>query len=346
MALVNTGPDALRFFHTGAANHADAQTDPDASIGTHHSSTEAAAITATDTTPNLGSTPITINRVAGRNGTGNGTLTATGADTVTWTPPGGSAGAVVTILNGETRQIPGSDANKYVVITRDSATGMTSSTVVAIIYNKPNVFGVDDISTSESSAGDDEYRCVSIENLGTADVKNIKVRVRQLGTQQVSDGGQLGASGSGSITTTGSFSTWPESGGCWISESDDTERELVYYSSRTATVLTVPTAGRALGVTSAAAGAAGDKVYAVPLIELALDAPASQPSGLFEAVANEDTAPTGPTFTTPVITADELAIGDLTQNQIYGIWMHRITPAGSVNLQNALMGIELTADTA
>ena len=99
-------------------------------------------------------------------------------------------------------------------------------------------------------------------------------------------------------------------------------------------------------MTSPAAGAAADKCYAVPLIELALDAPASQPSGTFEVVANEDTAPSGPTFTTPVITADELAIGDLTQNQIYGIWIHRITPAGSSNLQDALMGIELTADTA
>jgi hypothetical protein len=346
MALVDTGPDALRFFHTGASNHGDAQTDPDASIGTHLSSTEAAALTATDTTPSLGSCPITIDRVAGRNGTGNGTLTATGVDTVTWTPPGGSAGPAVTILNGETRQIPGNDADKYLVMTRDAATSMTSSTVVAVIYNKPNVFGFDDISVAEQAAGDDEYRCVGIENLGSADVKNIKVRVAQLGTQQVSDGGQLGASGAGSITTTGSFSTWPASGGCWISTSADAEREFVYYSSRTATVLTVPAAGRGLGVTSAAAGAATDKVYAVPLLELALDAPASQPSGTFEVVADEDTAPTGPTFTTPVIAADELSIGDLTQNQIYGIWMHRITPAGAASQADMLNSIEITADAA
>jgi hypothetical protein len=265
---------------------------------------------------------------------------------VTWTPNGGSAGPAVTIANGETKLIEGNDPDKFIVITRTSATDLTTSTVVSIIYVKPNVFGFDDVSTAEQTAGDDEYRCVAIENKNSATAKNITVELKQLGTQQVSDTTQLPGSAAGTIVTTGSFATWPLTGFCWISEADGTERELVYYESRTADTLTVPANGRGLGVTSAAAGANDDKVYSVPGIELAIEAPSSQPSGNFAQPADEDTPPSGPTFTSPVIAADVLSVGDLDQFETYGIWMHRITPAGASSQVDAEQAIIVKADAA
>lgn len=346
MALQNTRADSLRFKHTGAATHDAAQSNPDLSIGDHLASSLAVGLTATDLTPNLGACPMTINRIAGENGEGGGTLTATGVNDVTWAAPGGGAGPAVTILNGETRLIEDADPNLFIVITRDAATDMTSSASVTIVFVKPNVWGFDDVSTTEQAAGDDEYRCVGIENLNSATVKDIKVLLKTLGTRQTTDTTQLGASGSGTVATTGSFSTWPATGFAWISTSGDVERELIYYTSRTATVLTVPAVGRGLGETSAAAGTATDNIDAVPGIELGIEAPSSQPSGNFANPADEDTAPGGVTFSSPVNAADALAIGDLNLNQIHGIWMHRITPAGLTSQVNATQPFTITADAA
>ena len=77
------------------------------------------------------------------------------------------------------------------------------------------------------------------------------------GTQQISNSGQLGASGAGTISTTGSFATWPASGLCLITNAG-VVREFVFYSSRTAQTLTVPATGRARLGTSQSAGAGTD----------------------------------------------------------------------------------------
>src|SRR4051812_37429689 len=105
-----TRADSLRLYLTGAASNGGAQTDHNAAFGNYRSATEVAVLGATVTSP---ISNITINYVAGANSTGTGSLTATGSDTLAWTPPGGTQGSAVTILNGETKIVEGGDTNRY-----------------------------------------------------------------------------------------------------------------------------------------------------------------------------------------------------------------------------------------
>ena len=93
-------------------------------------------------------------------------------------------------------------------------------------------------------------------------------------------------SGSGTITTAtaSGFADWPSQGWARIKTSGGTLREIVYYTSRTATSLTVPSAGRARLGSSAAAGSATDTVDAVPGLRIGLEALGSE--GTIQTVAS------------------------------------------------------------
>lgn len=334
---------SVHWFYTGASSHDGAQSDPNASLGNHKSSTRIPIFTVNRASPIAN---ITVDFVAGANGPGDGTLIATGVDTVTWTPPGGSVGAAVTILNGETEIVEGADTDQWIEITRTSATDLTGTETDTLADSLNNIF--DDVTSAEQAAGDIEYRCICFEVMSAAEVKDIKVRVGVLGTQQTSDGGQLPASGAGTIQTTGSFADWPAVGFVAIYTSGGTEWEIVYYTSRTDAVLTVPAAGRALLGTSAAAGSASDTVDAIPGIALGLDAPTSQPAGAFvdNTGAGEGSAPGGVTFATRITDADADAIGDLVSTYIYAVWIKRQITVGAIAQVNVLKTLELLFDAA
>lgn len=324
--------DSIRFYLTGADSDGGAQTDPDASLGKYRSST---LVEFLSTSISNAISNITVDFVSGANGTGNGSLTASGNDELKWTPPSGSQSAGVTIANGETKIIEdSSDPEKFIRVTRTSADNLSGTATIALtsVYN--NVFGLDNVSTSEASAGDTEYRCFCIKNDSANTVENVEIWIGTLGTQLVSGTTQLGASGAGTIElATGSFDdeSWPDSGWCRIEQSNGTLREIVYYSSRTATVLTVPSGGRERLGTSAAAGGATDKIYPVPGIRIGSDAPASQSAGAFEdETAGEGTQPGDVAdWTTGITEGNGLSIGDLSTGNIYGIWIEREIPASA-----------------
>lgn len=328
MASVMTHADSIRQYLTGAGSHFGAQANSDLSLGNHQSSTEIGGMSFNVSSPIAN---ISIDFVGAANETGDGTLTATGADTVKWTPPGGGQGNNVTILNGESKVIEGSDLNKFIRISRTSATALTGAATVTITEPANNVFGFDNASAAEASAGDTEYRCMCVENVSAVSVTNIKAKLKKLGTQQVTGVTQLPASGAGTVKTAGNFNDWPNQGWALIKTSGGAVRESIYYTSRTADELTVPAAGRALQGTSAAAGAATDTIDAIPSIAIGKEAPNAQPSGNFQTVANESTAPSSPavTFVQPVEDAEAISIGTLNTNEIYGLWMRRVLPAGT-----------------
>lgn len=344
----NTRADSLRVYLTGAASHAGAQTDPDASLGNHQSSTEVEGLSALVGSGLTGD--ISIDYVGGANGEGVGEIEATGADALAWTAPGGTQGAPVTITNGQTKILEDADdPAAYIRVTRNSATGLSGSASVTLSIPRNNAVGLDDITSAEAAAGDDEYRCVCVENTGSGSIGNLKVFIGQLGTEAVTDSAQLSGSGAGTITTSvNSFSDWPQSGWAAIYTSGGTLREIVYYESRTSASLTVPAGGRSRLGTSAAAGAATDVAKAVPGIRIGLDEPASQPSGAFvdNTGSGEGTAPAGVTFETPYSEAEALSIGTLAATNIWGIWIHRETPAGMEGLANLLHHLDFRYDAA
>lgn len=343
MASVMTHADSIRMYLTGASSHFGAQSNSDLSLGNHQSSTEIGGMSFNVSSPIAN---ISVDFVGAANGTGAGTLTVTGSDTVKWTPPGGGQGTNVTILNGESKVIEGSDLNKYIRISRTSATALTGTATITISEPVNNVFGFDNVSAAEASAGDTEYRAVCIENVSAVAVTSITCKLKTLGTQQTTGVTQLPASGAGTIKTAGNFNDWPAQGFAMVKTSGGSVRESVYYTSRTADELTIPAAGRALQGTSAAAGTGTDTVDAIPSIGIGKEAPASQPSGAFQTIANESTAPTAITFTQPTTDAAAVSIGTLNPAEIYVIWMRRQMPAGSIADVAASNQIRFTFDAS
>lgn len=340
-----THADGLRAYLTGAASDGAAQTNPDASLGRYRAGSAVAEVGYSISSPIAN---IDVDFVASDNGPGAGTLTATGSDTVAWTPPGGSQGASVTILDGETKIIEGGGGElaKYARVSRTSATALTGTATVTIADTLNNVWGYDDVSSAEQTAGDTEYRCVAVKNESVASLTDLKVKLVTLGTQRTSDTAQLPASGAGTIQTSGSFADWPEQGYVAVKTSGGTLREVAYYTSRTGTVLTIPAAGREIWGT-AAAGAATDTVDAVPGIALMIEAPSSQPAGTFsDGTATEGTGPTSPSFSVPITDAEALAVGTLASGNIYSLWLERIIPAGATACTDVLNHVRWLFDAA
>ena len=327
-----THADALFIYLTGAASDGAAQTDPDLSLGDYRGSSEWEVLDNTITSPIAN---VTVDFVAGANGVGAGTLDAASADTLTWAAPGGSTGAAVTIANGETKILEdGTDTDAYIRVTRTTADALSGTATCTLAENYNNVVGFDNVSSGEATAGDTEYRCLCFKNESASTVQNLKVVVATLGTQRTTAASQLGASGAGTIgISAGTFADWDDSGWARIEDSGGSLREIVYYSSRTSTELTVPAAGReALGTTNDA-GAADDTVDNVPGMRMAKEAPSSQSAGYFtdKTGAGEGSQPAGLTWRTDTsFTGSPVDIGDLSAGEIYGLWIEREIPAGAV----------------
>lgn len=267
MPAEKTRADSLREYLTGAASAGGAQSDPNASLGKYRSSTE--LIPTGWVTANWFAN-VTVDFVALACGAGAATLAASDANTLVFTAPGDSAGPGVAIASGETKIIESADPLKFVRVTRTSAADL-SGTGTLTIEQRMNCLW-DNVSSTEAAAGDAEVRCVIAANQNSGSIESLKRCLGLLGTTRTTAGGQLSASGAGTITiTAGTFADWPASGHAHIKTSAGVTREIVYYTSRTNTVLTVPALGRGRLDTSAAAGASSDLIEAVPGIKLALE---------------------------------------------------------------------------
>lgn len=324
MPNVATQPDALRWYLTGAGSDGGAQADPAAALGNYRSSSEFQQLGVIGALPGL-----TVDFASGSNGAGNGTLETDGAGNVRWTAPGSSTpGAYVAIADSETKLLlDGGDALKFVRVTRDAASAPAAATATITLVDVFNSL-FDNVEGSagndESGAGDDEYRCLMLKNDSGKNASDVKAWVKPLkDTSQTSDSAQLAGAGGGTVGTTGSFAGWPSSGWARIVDSGGTLREIVYYSSRTDTVLTVPAGGRGRLGTAADAGAADDEVWSVPGWRIAKEAPSAQPSGFVQTIADEDTAPGGVSWSTGISADDAVEIGTLKTGEIQGLWIHR-----------------------
>jgi len=340
-----TRVDSIRFYNSGAGSDGASQSSADACLGAYRASNE-----VTVASHQASSLPanITIDYISGACAPGSYTLTFDGSDAVTLTTPTGSAGTSVTILNGETKIVEGKESGatvpeKYFRLSRSSATALSGTATVTVTEQYNNVIGFDNVTVSEATSGVDEYRCVAIKNESSAQVDNIAIAVKTIGTQRTSDTTQLGASGAGTLEiSSGDFSDWPEAGYCRIEDSGGSLQEIVYYASRTSTVLTVPAAGRGLLGTSASAGAATDTLDSVPGIRLAVEAPTGgDTNGYAQTIANETTAPTAVSWSSEIDVDSGPSIGSLASGEIYFIWIHREVPAGATALPEILQTFDL-----
>lgn len=68
--------------------------------------------------------------------------------------------------------------------------------------------------------------------------------------------------------------------------------------------------------------------------------------GTAETVANENTAPTGESFTSPADKASGLSIGDLAPGEFYPIWIRRTVSAAAAAYDNDGATLRVEGDTA
>jgi hypothetical protein len=345
MADNMTRADSLRQYLTGAASDGGTQTSPDSSLGNFRSSTEAVSMSIVVGSPVSG---LTVDYASGANPVGAGSLIVSTGNVCQWQPAGaGSAGPAQTIASGETKVLEANgNPGQYIRVScsNNSMTPGTATVTLAVAIN--NVFGMTDVSSAQAAAGGNDYRGVMLKNVASGNVASTKIFIAQVGTSQTSNSAQLGSSGSGTITTTGSLSDWPASGFAQIRTSGGTLRETVYYSSRTGTSLTVPAAGRAMLGTSAAAGNASDTIHAVPGIAIAIDTAGVTNAASIQTIANGNAAPTSVTWNQGLTANTGLQVGTLAAGQQCGIWIWRATPVGAISAVNVLTPITLNFDAA
>jgi len=341
-----TRADSLREYLTGAASDGGAQTDPDASLGNYRSSTGVVSMTAvvTNSIPS-----IIIDYISGGNTIGAGTLNAVDSNTLQWKDNGGAYGASVVIANGETKVVEVSgDPGAYLRVSRISVDAMENTSTVTLSRAINNVFGLDDVTSDEASAGDNEYRGTIVVNESATDVLRFRRWIGTIGTALVSGTVQLGGAGAGTIEiAVGSFADWLESGFCHIQTSGGATREIVYYSERTNTVLTVPADGREMLGTTAAAGAADDDIYCVPPIAIAEDTAGVTAGGAaIQTIVDEGTSPAAVVWRTAITEAAGVDVGAVGATQQVGMWVWRETPPGAVATPNVHVIIEESFEAA
>jgi len=351
MGDIKTRADGLRIYLSGASSDGAAQADSSQSLGRFRSSSEAEflAMFVAVTIPGL-----QLDFAAGENGAGTGTIEAVDDDTVRWAAPGCDFGAGVAISNGQTKVLesglvlgsldPSDLPGRYVRVTRTSASALSGSMAVELGDVFQNSVGMDPVTSAQAAAGLEQYRLIVVRNENVLGVIAYELEGYLEGIEgaTVVDGadgahaGNLGASGAGTITLgggqPGTFASWPQQGWVLIVSADGSARELAYYSSRSGTALTVPTAGRALGGTSARAGAGTDVLAPWPGLTMAFEDPDAQPSGEFSGWSGTDfEAPAGLTWRVPREAGEELLTrGSLKNGELLGVWLRWSVPAGAV----------------
>jgi hypothetical protein len=329
-----TGPDAVLPFSTGVTTHGGSAVDPADSRGRYRSGFLARSLSVlTDN----GIAGLTVNFASGANTPGVGTIEALSSTTLRYTAPGGSPGQVATFPASGTSTrllIDGSNPSAYLRVTRIGSGAFSGAMSVELSEQYGNVWSHSPVTSAERTAGLVQYRLVALANQSASlvAVHDLSAYVRRVDGSAVLGPSVfstvLPSSGAGTIAlSSGSFETWPAAGWVLIEEGSGTAREVAYYASRTATALTVPSAGRGLCGTSASAGSTGDRVVAWPGLALAWEEPSAQPSGHYN--ANSLATPSGLTW----FHAREAGVevfGDLPHGHQVGLWMRWDVPAGAV----------------
>ncbi len=332
MAELGTVADGIRFYHTGADADACSERDADASLGGFRAleQHEDLVFRRVNALPGLVIEYVAGENAAGATGVvvGSGSLTGEGGDLVTWTPPGGSPGAAVSVPAGTTKLVEGgTNADKFVRVRRTGAADLEGIETVVLAEAFNNVVGLDDVSSAEALAGTENYRALMARVESAVVVQNVSVWLRPFETAAVTDTAQLGPTGAGTLGSTAGYQNWAKRGFGRIRTGGTALAELVYYDSRTDSVLNVPAWGRGLGGTTAAAGGATDTVEPVPGLRIASETPAG---GAIQTIANDTIAPAGRTWNTGLTAAEGLSLGTLAASAMFGLWFERIVPAGMV----------------
>lgn len=134
---------------------------------------------------------VVVLQAGGDNGTGTGYIRGATADSLTYTAPGDTEGAAVSIAAGETKVLTsGGDADKWVRVYREDdrdfpVNGLSLGMQLKLRKCHGGVVGMDNLTSAERAAGLNTYRGVMLFNHSPLEVTNIKAWVGAGGNLQI-----------------------------------------------------------------------------------------------------------------------------------------------------------------
>lgn len=199
--------DGLGIYLTGAASDGAAQADTSLSLGGFRSSTESRPLGGL--VSNI-LAPIAVERLSGDNGEGSGTIKGDLNSQLFWTPPGGTEGSGVTIANGESKLLEGTDIDKSVRVKRESANAIDASMTVDCLSPFNSGFSGSNVSNANRIAGVTTYRAVMYRGHGAFGLLDIITWLGAMAGMQATIAiGLETAAADGSIQTIANETTAP-----------------------------------------------------------------------------------------------------------------------------------------
>lgn len=162
---------ALSWYLTGAGGDGETQRDQALSLGGYRSNRVAQSMTWDTRDPMVG---IEIVELSGGNGRGTGALTAESTSSVSWTSPNGTAGAAVTILNGETKTVYDLDENAWIRVRRVSDIPLEGAHAVTCLDCFNNVLGMGNVPSADAVSGEVYYRAIMGKNEADGPAVNLR----------------------------------------------------------------------------------------------------------------------------------------------------------------------------
>lgn len=324
-----TNADSLRVLNTGAASAGAPQIDPDASLGGYLASSQ---VRTMKYYPVNIPANIEILYVSAANGLGTGTVAFSGA-AATWTAPGGTAGASVAIVNGETKVLEdGTDPEKYIRIRKLSTETSLLQGTLNLTWDENNAVVMRNVAEADALAGDSKYRAVGLSNGSAGAVTGVSVYSEPLSTPVVSDNEFLPATGAGELKSSKFLGVFPDACHIAIFDSAGALKEVVY-AIRSEFGYAVAATGRGLCGTTAALGTSADTFAPVYGVELALETPTAD---AITAAADEDTPPTAISFTGAFSVATAVTAASIAAGDWVGLHLKRDTAAASQQIADIL----------
>jgi hypothetical protein len=178
----------------------------------------------------------------------------------------------------------------------------------------------DNISATESSEGDTEYRACMVKNTH-ATLPLLNARIYLTTNNPCTDlTTQLEASGSETTIHVTSTLAFPSSGAFFIGS------EEVLYEGKTSDTFIDCTRGA--NSTSKVLHTVGE-LCEHNQIRIAVEDPSNESTGYIQTIVSESTAPNGLSWSAVYSYAAGLTIGNLDVGEFYGIWTRRKVPVGA-----------------
>ena len=290
-------------------------------------------------------TGVTATYIGYENGVGNGTLAYNATtEEMTWTAPSGTVGPAVDVspTGTNTYVLFDDDDSKWIEVSVEQSAlpgaGTPSDTMALVV---PSGVFIPDFEGEETLSGKTRYHLLVPRNINTTDkLYDVRTYVTK-SVDNAADTTTTSAIGTGTETLScTNLDNWPISGWIYNSDKDD----IRYYYNRSGNNIRVYQRSGVLRGKTAVSWNSADNVELYPEFDIGLDAP--DVGGDFEDPATETTAPSGVTFSTPLVIDDALTIGTIDAQSNYGVWIREVVEEATRARPNVISVVKFKLDVS